>query len=87
MCYNNTVNNNFGSQMKYLTVVLVSIALSGCAAPLQMLANSYNHADPCQARAELNRPQGYQRPSWCGASGNRATVYDVNGRVTGYIKP
>lgn len=73
--------------MKTLIVIGSAVLLTGCAAPLQMLANSYNQNDPCQARAELNRPQGYQRPSWCGAGGNRATVYDVNGRVTGYIKP
>lgn len=73
--------------MKTLIVIASAVLLSGCQSFGQMVAHSYNMADPCQARAELNRPQGYQRPSWCGAGGNRATVYDVNGRVTGYIKP
>lgn len=87
MCYTIRVfNSSKGNKMKSI-VILATLTLTGCAAPLQMLANHYNQNDPCQARAELNRPQGYQRPNWCGAAGNRATIYDVNGRVTGYIKP
>ena len=42
--------------------------------------------DPCQMRAELGRPDGYQRPEWCGAARARVTVYNVQNQRIGYLK-
>lgn len=47
--------------MKLIASLVLIANLMGCA-------SYWDRQDPCQARAELNRPQGYQRPAWCGAS-------------------
>ena len=47
--------------MKNLISIALILNLTACA-------SYWDQQDPCQARAELNRPPGYQRPSWCGAS-------------------
>lgn len=72
--------------MRAVVILFSILLLSACSAPLQLLADSYNQADPCQARSELGRPAGYQRPNWCGAAGSRTTVYDARGRVWGYVR-
>ena len=83
--------------MKTILAVLV-LTLSGCATPPQWLANHYDRNDPCQTgqfteaeRLRLNRPVGYQQPSWCGASNNRVIIYSAPrgapvGNAVGYIK-
>lgn len=67
--------------MRFL-ILSFSLLLTACASPPAFLANAYDRNDPCQARKELGRPDGYQRPSFCGASGNSlATVRDAQGRI------
>jgi len=55
-----------------------------------------DRADACQTgagneerRKELGRPEGYQRPGFCGAgrSPQRITVNDRLGNTTGYVVP
>jgi hypothetical protein len=60
--------------MKKTITILVLLNLTACAAPPRWLSSMYDQNDPCQSRAELNRPQGYQIPSWCGAGGRTAYV-------------
>ena len=61
--------------MKTTVILMCAVVLTGCAQPPRLLASWFDHGDPCQARAELNRPQGYQIPSWCGSgSYGRATA-------------
>jgi hypothetical protein len=72
--------------MKYLIVLGSVVMLQGCAGALQLVANSYNHADPCQSRAELKRPPGYQIPNWCGAGGGRVLIYNTSNEIVGYTK-
>jgi hypothetical protein len=57
--------------------------LTACAGGI---ARFYDGQDPCQNRAELNRPPGYQIPSWCGASKGRTVIYNNQGHAIGYIK-
>ena len=64
--------------VKTLAVIL-TITLTGCA-------GYWDRNDPCQTRAELNRPAGYQKPSWCGASLDRQNIYNNGGNIVGYIK-
>lgn len=72
--------------MKWMVLAMAALTLSACGAPMQLLADHYNQQDPCQARRELGRPQGYQRPNFCGAAGNRATIYNLDGRAVGFIR-
>ena len=64
--------------MKYLnltTKVIILILLNaGCAKPPALLAYMYDRNDPCQSRAELNRPKDYKIPDFCGASGPLRTT-------------
>jgi hypothetical protein len=53
--------------MKPILAVLVLANLFGCA-------SYWDRLDPCQTRAELGRPAGYQMPTYCGA-GSGGTVY------------
>lgn len=46
----------------------------------------YDRADPCQMRAELGRPEGYQRPSFCGAGSGRTYIYNNSNQRIGYVK-
>lgn len=57
--------------MKLIFAMLVITNLVGCA-------SYWDRNDPCQVRAELGRPAGYQPPSWCGASagGSRTVTRD-----------
>ena len=55
-------------------VAVVVLLLTGCAAPMQAVAQFYNRADACQTGSELGRPANYQRPNWCGASGGMGTI-------------
>jgi hypothetical protein len=59
-----------------VTALAAVLLLSGCAfapgTPLfDAVALHYDRSDPCQAgttperRAQLGRPEGYQRPDWC----------------------
>jgi hypothetical protein len=68
--------------MKILTTALLVINLSGCAG----IARMYDMADDCQTRPELNRPQGYKAPDWCGASSGRTYIYNNQSQRIGYIK-
>ena len=71
--------------MKY-TLLLILVAVTGCAAPPAWLANHYDRNDPCQARAELGRPAGYTRPEWCGSALGRTYIYNAQNQRVGYIK-
>jgi hypothetical protein len=68
-------------------IAIALVTLTGCAQPPKWLANYYDQRDPCQTRSELNRPEGYQMPNWCGAGGNRTVIYNNQGAKIGYIKP
>lgn len=69
-----------------ISSAIALVALTGCAGPLNMLASYYDHNDPCQSRAELNRPQGYQVPNWCGSGSSKTYIYNNKGQPMGYIK-
>ena len=64
---------------KTLVVTLSLLVLSGCA-------SYWDRRDPCQTRAELGRPAGYQPPAWCGASADRINIRNNAGQIIGYIK-
>lgn len=51
--------------MNKLLVIIATLALTGCAAPVQLLAKIYDGADDCQ-RTELIQTGQY--PKYCGAS-------------------
>jgi hypothetical protein len=68
--------------MKLLIVTLLTINLTGCG----VIAKIYDRADDCQTRPELNRPQGYKAPDWCGASAGRTYIYNNQSQRIGYIK-
>ena len=68
------------------TLAIIALTLTGCATPPQFLASMYDHNDPCQARAELNRPPGYQIPNWCGAASGRTYIYNNQNQRIGYVK-
>lgn len=55
-------------------LVLACVLLTGCAAPVALLAEMYNSSDPCQSRNN-----GGQYPSFCGKGD--ASVITVNNRV------
>ena len=77
--------------MKYI-IIAMTLMLTACAEPPKFLANSYDRNDPCQSRAELNRPKDYKIPDFCGASGplrttkNSRMIYDKNNNYIGIIK-
>jgi hypothetical protein len=60
-----------------LILVLLAVSLQGCA----QYALEMNKQDPCQTgkgvntAKELNRPEGYTAPSWCGST--RGRVFTV----------
>ena len=52
------------------------------------IALTADRADPCQTRAELGRPEGYQRPNWCfSGRGYQKPIYitDRSGQTIGKI--
>ena len=67
--------------MKTILLALM-LCLTGCGT----IARIYDSNDPCQTRAELGRPKGYQIPSWCGASDGRQYFYDNRNRRIGYVE-
>lgn len=62
--------------MKLLVSVCLLVSLVGCA-------SYWDANDPCQSR---NHGANYQKPNWCGASDNRAYIYNNGGSIIGYIK-
>jgi len=65
------------------TLILISLVLlTGCSS----IATMYDRADPCQMRAELGRPPGYERPSYCGAGSGRTYIYNNSNQRIGYVK-
>ena len=68
--------------MKIVLTLAVTL-LTGCAGGI---AGFYDRQDPCQNRPELNRPPGYQTPTWCGASAGRMTIYNQRGQAIGFIR-
>jgi hypothetical protein len=71
--------------MKIFSIVLV-LLLTACAKPPEWLAHVYDQNDPCQKRAELTRPPGYQIPNFCGSGRKSLLIYNQQGQYTGYIK-
>ena len=67
---------------KCLLALLAVTNLTACTS----VANFYDRTDPCQTRAELNRPAGYQMPSYCGATSGRTVIYNSQGAIIGYTK-
>lgn len=72
--------------MNMLRCLLALVLITNLTACAGGIARFYDSQDPCQDRPELNRPQGYQTPSWCGASKGRTQIYNNQGRAIGYIK-
>jgi hypothetical protein len=72
--------------MRWFAVFALTTTLAGCAQPPVWLAQHFDQQDPCQSRAELGRPAGYQIPTWCGASTNRTYIYNTSNQKIGYIK-
>ncbi len=85
--------------MRKILIVLAAFLLTGCAfhpgTPMfDAVALHYDRQDPCQAgttperRAQLGRPEGYQRPGWCGSGGSvqRANIYNTQGQRIGQIR-
>ena len=81
-------------KLKPILVSSLALMLTACATPPQFVSSYFNAQDPCQIQ---NKPAGYQRPDFCGAgmyarsrdSQTRRTtqaIYDVNGRVVGYVR-
>jgi len=68
------------------TLAIIALVLTGCATPPAWLADHYDRNDPCQARAELGRPEGYTRPDWCGSASGRRYIYNTQNQRVGYIK-
>lgn len=64
--------------MRVIVLVLVAAMLSGCAAPLQMVADHFNAQDPCQKPRQA-------RPGFCGAGTATAVIRGPDGRVTGTV--
>lgn len=62
---------------------LIIINLTGCAGGI---AGFYDRQDPCQNRPELNRPLGYQTPSWCGAASGGQRIVNTRGATIGFIR-
>jgi hypothetical protein len=60
-------------------LALVAVMLSGCAAPLQLVADHYNAQDPCQKPRQA-------RPAFCGAGSATAVIRGTDGRILGTIQ-
>ena len=58
-----------------IIIILAATVLSGCAA-------YFDSQDPCQAH---NRPAGYQRPTFCGASAGGTTYVTRDFRTNNVI--
>ena len=74
-----------GVVMKLLVSVCLLAVLSGCGTygePL-LLSAMFDSQDPCQSR---NRGADYQKPNWCGASANRAYIYNRQAYPVGYVQ-
>jgi hypothetical protein len=67
------------SVMRVALLALVAAMLSGCAAPLQLVADHYNAQDPCQKPRQA-------RPEFCGAGGATAVIRGPDGRILGTIQ-
>lgn len=70
--------------MRLISTLVVLVNLTACA-------SYWDRNDPCQVRAELNRPEGYQRPNYCGASPAAQVVVRNNrgfnnGQVVNYME-
>jgi len=79
--------------IKLLICNISVLLLTGCATVFDSVATYYDRQDPCQTgqfseaeRQRLNRPMGYQRPNWCGASQGRTYIYNMNNQRIGYTK-
>lgn len=66
--------------------------LTACSTTFDAVATFYDRQDPCQTgqfseqeRQRLNRPEGYKRPDWCGATMGRTYIYNSQGQRQGYI--
>lgn len=68
-----------------MKLFLVSICLlfTACATPPAWLANHFDRNDPCQ---NFYRDPNYRTPDFCGASGNRISIYDNRGNRIGYAR-
>jgi len=65
-----------------ITILLVALALTGCAAPFQMYAHWQNSQDPCQ-----RQNNGGNYPDWCGAGAGKSYIYKgTGGAPVGYVK-
>lgn len=64
--------------MRVALLALVAAMLSGCAAPLQMVADHFNAQDPCQRPREA-------RPAFCGSGGATAVIRGPDGRIAGTV--
>jgi len=80
--------------LKSIIVAVSALTLTACATPPQFVSDYFNAQDPCQTQ---NKPAGYQQPGFCGAGqyarsrdvrNTRTTqaIYDVNGRIVGYVR-
>lgn len=69
-----------------IALLIAAPSLTGCAGSLAWYGDAMDRADPCQTRAELGRPDNYQAPEWCGASGRRVYIYNNRGVRQGYIR-
>lgn len=67
-------------------ILVLSLALTGCATAPSFLARAYNNADPCQLQNN-----GGNLPSFCGAGSGRTVIYSTPtgnpvGAPIGYTK-
>ena len=66
-----------------IIILLVTVALTGCAAPFEMYARYQNTQDTCQ-----RQNNGGVYPEWCGAGAGKSYIYKGQGGAPiGYIKP
>ena len=56
-----------------ISLIVVSLILSGCANAPKWLAEAYDSQDPCQQRNYYK--QGGQEPRYCGAGSGGTWVY------------
>lgn len=67
--------------MKTLILAL-TLTLTGCAAPVQLLAKIYDGADQCQ---NPSLDANYRYPSWCGGAGKTLTTRDFQTNRALYV--
>lgn len=72
--------------MKWAALCVLVILGQGCANRLTWLADHFDQGDPCQTRAELGRPQGYQAPDWCSSGRGGQVIRDSQGRTRGTVR-